>query len=286
MATTVSEMYDQLKYWIGTEVDALYLVNTAIRFVAKRLYTLGSELVIGIMEVPIFAEATITADDIAFVDGGATADTITQVAAGFVTAGFQAGMPITTDSDTNPGPFRIATVAAGTLTLDDDDAVTDESAGASITITSDDAYGYLPDDFWGLKIDNESWPYLSGQLWPLQPLPSTQTEQNYTSPGLPKWYKIRGNRIYVTPHTSSDYTIVADYFQKPTTIENTTDYLPYDDLFNDVIYEIVLNLFKKSGILVPELQAAFHAAIDAVAPKRGGNSPALAPRGIVYEDYQ
>ena len=282
MATTVAEMYDQLKYWIGEEVDALYLVNTAIRFIAKRLFVLDSELVIDIMEVPVFSAVTLTGDDIAFVDNGATADTITQVAAGFVTAGFQAGMPITTDSTTNPGPFRIATVAVGTLTLDDDDEVTDESAGSDIVITSDDAYGFLPDDFWGL------WgkPYLDGKTYPLIPLPGTDTELQFTGSGTPIYYKIRGNRIYVTPHTGTDYTIKADYFQKPETIENTTDYLPYDDLFNDVIYELVLNLFKKSGILVPELQAVFNAAIDVVAVKRGKKAPKPPTRGINYDHYK
>jgi hypothetical protein len=281
MATTVSEMYDQLKYWIGEEVDALYLVNTAIRFIAKRLYVLDSELVIGIMEVPVFTSVTITGSDIAFVDGGATADTITQTAAGFVTSGFQAGMPVT-GSVTNPGPFRLVTVAAGTLTLHDDDSVTSESSGSSITLTSEDAFGYLPADFWGL------WgqPYLDGKTVPLIPLPGVESEIQFTGPGVPYYYKIRGSRIYVSPHTGTDYTIKADYFQKPTTIENTTDYLPWDDLFNDIIYEIVTNLFKKSGILVPELQAIFNAAIDLIAVKRGKKAPRQLPRGIDYSNYK
>jgi hypothetical protein len=269
-------MYDQLKYWIGEEVDALYLVNTAIRFIAKRLYVLDSELVIGIMEVPIFDEVTLTALDIAFADNGATADTITQVAAGFVTAGFTAGMPITTTSTTNPGPFRIASVVAGTLTLHDDDEVTTEAAGTSTTITSDDAYGLLPADFWGL------WgkPYLDGKTEPLIPLPSTDYELQFTGAGTPVYYKIRGSKFYVTPHTGTDYTIVADYFQKPTEITNTTDYLPWDDLFNDVIYELVLNLFKKSGIMVPEMLAVFNSAIDVVAVRTGKKSPKYPARGI------
>ena len=281
MATTVSEMYEQLKYWIGEEPDALYLVNTAVRFVSKRLYTLGSELVTGVMEVPIFESDTVTGSDIAFANNGATADTITQTAAGFVTAGFQAGMPITTTSTTNPGPFRLVTVAAGTLTLHDDDVATTEALGTATTITSDDSYGYLPDDFWGL------WdkPYLDGKNYSLLPLPSTDVEVQYTSAGTPVYYKIRGNSIYVVPHTSTDYTIKADYFQKPTTLENTTDELPWNDLFNDVIYEIVINLFKKSGIMVPELQAILNSNIDLIANKRGRKTSNETPRGNVYEDY-
>ena len=281
MATTVSEMYDQLKYWIGEEVDALYLVNTAIRFISKRLYVLDSELVIAIMEVPVFASHTLTGVDIAFANNGATADTITQTAALFSSTGFQAGMPIL-GSTTNPGPFRIVTVAAGTLTLHDDDAVTTEALGSAVTLTSEDAFGYLPADFWGL------WgqPYIEGKSTTLIPLPGVEAEIQFAGTGVPYYYKIRGNRIYVAPHTSTDYTIIADYFQKPATIENTTDYLPWDDLFNDIIYEIVINLFKKSGIMVPELQAIFTGAIDLIAVKRGKKAPRQFPRGIDYSNYK
>lgn len=285
MATTVAEMYEQLKYWIGEEPDAIYLVNAAIRFIAKRLIILDSELVISDLSVSIFESDTVTGIDIAFVENSSTADTITQVAAGFVTAGFQVDMPITTDSTTNPGPFRLATVAAGTLTLHADDDVTNESAGSSITITSDDAYGFLPSDFWGLKISNEGWPYLSGKNWPLLPLPSTQEEQQYLSSGEPRFYEIKGNRLYVTPHTATDYTVVGNYYQKPTTIENTTDYLPWNDLFNDVIYELVINLFKKSGLRLDDVQAILAQGVDPFVSRRAGRAPAQVPRGIVYEDF-
>jgi hypothetical protein len=281
MSQTVAELYQDLKYWIGEEPDALSLINMAVRFIAKRLYVLKSELVIGMMEVPIFAASTLTGSDIAFVDGGATADTITQVAAGFVTAGFEAEMPITTTSTTNPGPFRLATVAAGTLTLHTDDAVTDESAGSSVTITSDDSYGFLPSDFWGLWDDR---PYLDTKYYSLLPLPNTDVDLQYKSAGVPRYYKVRGNKIYVTPHTSSDYTIKADYFQKPTTLENTTDYLPWDDLFNDVIAEMVKILFK-GGPIIGAMQGAFNDAIDTVAASRGKRSAIGMGRGITYEDY-
>jgi hypothetical protein len=288
MSTTVAELYDQLKHWIGEEPDALYLVNTAIRYIAKRLYILGSEMVIGVMEVPVFEADTITGSDIAFVDGGATADTITQVAAGFVAAGFQAGMPIYTDSTVNPGPFRIASVAAGTITLHDDDSVTDEAAGTAITITSDDSYGFLPDDFWGLWDEPYFLPPNAFQLledFNLSPVPSTTVEISYISPATPHYYKIRGNLIYLTPHVNRDIVVKADYFQKPTTLTSISDELPWNDIYNDVIYEICINLFKKSGVIIKEVQALMNTAIDLVAMKRGRKAPHRAPRGILYEDY-
>ena len=49
MSTTVSELNTELQYWIGEDVDSISLINTAIRFISKRLYVLNSELIIGMM---------------------------------------------------------------------------------------------------------------------------------------------------------------------------------------------------------------------------------------------
>jgi len=73
--------------------------------------------------------------DIAFVDGGAGADTITQVSAGFLKAGFKAGQVITVSGSTsNNGDETIVSVVAGTITLATG-RNTPESAGATVTIT-------------------------------------------------------------------------------------------------------------------------------------------------------
>ena len=73
------------------------------------------------------------ATDIAFVDGGAGADTITQIAAGFGL--FAAGDRITVSgSVSNNGNFTIVSVVAGTITLATG-TLTTEAAGASVTIT-------------------------------------------------------------------------------------------------------------------------------------------------------
>lgn len=71
--------------------------------------------------------------DIAFVDGGAGADTITQVAAGFGV--FSAGDSIVVSgSVSNDGTYTIVSVVAGTITLATG-TLTAESAGASVTIS-------------------------------------------------------------------------------------------------------------------------------------------------------
>ena len=81
--------------------------------------------------------ATITATTIAFVDSNP--DTITDSGNGFLTAGFEAGMKIVVTGageSGNNATFTIASVVAGTITLGGSDALTAESASASITIQS------------------------------------------------------------------------------------------------------------------------------------------------------
>lgn len=76
-----------------------------------------------------------SASTIAFVDGIASADTITDSVNGFVTAGFTAGGTITVEGTTNnDGTYTIDTVVAGTITLISADELTNESAGTNFTI--------------------------------------------------------------------------------------------------------------------------------------------------------
>lgn len=79
----------------------------------------------------------ITASTIAFNDNGASADTITDTGAGFVTAGFVDGDKITVSGSTsNDGDYTINTVVAGTITLIASDVLTTEELGASVTIVA------------------------------------------------------------------------------------------------------------------------------------------------------
>lgn len=71
----------------------------------------------------------------AFNDNGSDPDTITDSANGFITAGFAAGDQITiSGSNDNDGTYIVRGVAAGTLTLDPDDELSDETAGATVIV--------------------------------------------------------------------------------------------------------------------------------------------------------
>jgi hypothetical protein len=88
----------------------------------------------------IYAYATYTASTIAFVEGGASADTITDSANGFLTAGFVVGMVITiSDTASNNKTVTIAALTAGVITLLTTDDLTDEAEGSATLATP--AYG-------------------------------------------------------------------------------------------------------------------------------------------------
>jgi hypothetical protein len=77
------------------------------------------------------------ATTIAFAENTADADTITDSASGFLTAGFQSGDQITVaGSASNNGTYTIATVVAGTITLLARNDLTTEAAGATVTLTA------------------------------------------------------------------------------------------------------------------------------------------------------
>lgn len=81
--------------------------------------------------------STKTATTIGFVAGAPFPATITDSGSGFVAAGFVAGDIIqVTGSASNNGFYTIQNVAPGVITLDDNDVLTTEAAGASVTITA------------------------------------------------------------------------------------------------------------------------------------------------------
>lgn len=84
--------------------------------------------------------AEIEETTMAFVEGGASADTITDSGNGFLTAKFYAGQTIAVSGSTsNDGIYTIDTAIAGTLTLVSTDDLVAENAGANIKITANEA---------------------------------------------------------------------------------------------------------------------------------------------------
>jgi hypothetical protein len=92
------------------------------------------------------AKAILTASTIAFVEGGASKDTITDSGSGLVTAGFTQGMGLIAEGSplNSKRTFTIDTggVAAGALTLITANDVTAENAGVPITLIGFTKYVY------------------------------------------------------------------------------------------------------------------------------------------------
>ncbi len=280
--STVQSVYDLLQYRPDLQVgsdDLIHVVNAAIRSITRRLYVLNSDLITTQMSVDVFAEVSYEAS-MAFVDSDP--DTITDAASQFVDEGFEEDMPITTDHASNAGPFRIDTVAAGTLTLASTDSVT-AAIASSFTITSDDSYGFLPSDFWGLK--DKFQPYIDGQTTPLYPLPSQSVAIQYTGTGLPQYYKIQGTRIYVTPHTDADIVIIADYYQKPTAVTGETSTIPFNEMFDELIAEYTDMYFRgpKGGNQLAILDKLIKDGVDTIVVKYDRKGPIPCATQINWE---
>ncbi len=83
--------------------------------------------------------ANVTMNSISFHDNGANADTIEDSANQWIISGFKKGMVFeVSGSDYNDGTFTIAKITAGAITLLATDELTDESAGNSVTLITEE----------------------------------------------------------------------------------------------------------------------------------------------------
>lgn len=130
-------MPDIWKQWYNIYIKVKSTTGTALGM----YYTLDGE-------TP--AKNMISRTDIAFVDGGGSADTITTVAGDFVAAGFAAeDVLVVVDTDNNNKNMTIVSVVAKTITLDMN-IVTTETAGKAtlikaLTLTADTTKWYKID---------------------------------------------------------------------------------------------------------------------------------------------
>jgi hypothetical protein len=278
-SSSVADLIEEIQDRIPEDkIDNIFpVLNRAIRTINKRLFLCKSDLILGSLWAESETILDYTADTIAFV---VASRTITDSASQFVIEGFTAGMYITTDSTDNPGPFRIESVVAGTITLERDYSLTVGAAGSDVTITSMARCAALPDDFWGL-CDK---PNINGKLWLLEPLPGRLTELQYISAGEPKYFKIKGTDIYFYPPTSSNITIVGDYWKKNAVITQMEDFIPFSQLLDDAIQEyLVMALGGGAAMTSEQLNNFLNEAVDLVVNNRAQKTATEFPAGIQYE---
>lgn len=202
------------------------------------------------------SDAVYTNTTIAFVNSNP--DTITDTAAGFVTAGFVAGDIIRiTGSVSNNGTYTIATVVAGTITLIATDVLTVAAAGASVTITAvrtwtNDIVSTLRNQLYVgsytnrvvyvsqvgnyLNFSPPSVPRVVGQAATLQldspPVAFIPQEENmYMSAGMDEWYLIR----FTLSADLADETLTVDRL-KTATQQAANNQFSVFKMKNDVMF--------------------------------------------------
>lgn len=270
--STVQNLLDYMQFRVDVANTGLYpLINNACRQIARRLNILESAIVKKEMAITLYHAPEDYTASLVFVDGGSNADTITDAAAQFAIQGFIAGMYITTSDTNSPGPYRLTTVTAGTLTVPSGSLTA--AIAASVTITGLTGYSDLPADFGGLLSE----PYLVGYQYPLVPLPSVNEKLLFTSPGIPNWYEIKGNHFHVYPPPSSDYVIVADYQAVPVTLTAASDTMPFYGLFDDAICESIMRTYRSGEQIIGQDTRWWDQfcteQVDVIAARYGKSSP-------------
>ena len=287
--STLADVLDEFLDRVPEErlVDLFHGTNIAIRTISKRLYFHESDLIRGELSVPFFAEVDFSAapGSIQFTAGTSEAlPTIVNTHNDYP-ATFLPGMRITTNVGSNTGPFTITQMAAGLLTLSANDTVVGTPPGLpGVTISSDAAHGVLPSDFWGLL----SKPWVVGYRWPLLSLPNIETRLVYPGAGVPRYYEIAGSSLMLlVPRVATNLTVSGLYFQKPVSIEDMYDELPWNGLFDDALQEYIIQGLTSGNILSDQMYGAMKRmmtdAVDLVVQKRPKKGPIPMPRGTDYE---
>lgn len=285
--STVQSILDGAGYVIDDTADAkLYaLINLAIRAIAKRLYLMRSDMIVGDLSVAVYAADTVSADDISFTD--ADPDTIDSAAEDLSVFNAGSYLAVTGDSDNN-GTYQIASAVTATITLETVDELSDEVAGDDVVLTSIADYADLPADFWGLVADRESGRaaiYLSGDTRLLTASPGVSNEIQHTSAGRPLWFRVKNTKIHIYPPTSTDITLVGPYFQRPTAITATSDTMPFGEIFDDAIIQTLLKWY--SGPLdmgaMGALQTYLWLEVDKMIGARDRKGPQQFPDGVDWD---
>jgi len=276
--TTFQDIINETQFRTDPNADLIHLANRALRTIAKRLYVLGSKIIEQTFSIPFYASVDYTATTIAFV---ASPPGITDSASQFVVESFMANTYLESDQTANLGPFRITTVAAGTLTLATTDVVVGAIAGPSVTLTSVSEYMDLPTDFWGLTKEK---PWEVGKTYPLVSLPENSTRLQFTGAGSPIYYEVLGLKLYLTPAPATNTTIKGKYFAAPTLLVDGTSSMPYNGLFDDAVAELITMLYKNNSNpnIFNMVNSFITKNVDLIAAKWGNASPVPMPGGIEY----
>jgi len=97
--------------------------------------------------------------------------------------------------------------------------------------------------------------------------------------GEPLYFELKGNTLHIYPSYTEEVIIKGDYFAKPTKITSTSDTVPYNELFDDIIEEYIVKIVRagftgesnKSNPLL--LQEFMYQSVDEVLAARSKTMP-------------
>ena len=137
----------------------------------------------------------------------------------------------------------------------------------AVTIAAAGNSGDLPTDFWGLM----ERPYITGETWTLEPVPDQETKLRYTDDSIPIYYDVKGWTLYLYPGSTSGCTIGGDYWQRPTAVTSPTDTMPYHELFDDAISEVLIKVYQTGAASgdtseISLMENFINGAVDQIVP--------------------
>lgn len=193
-----------------------------------------------------FSTVTYTASTISFAD--ANPDTIDDSANGFVN--FKADMEVLVSGSTsNDGVYSIDTVAAGSLTLQDADALTVEAASAGITITAI-SYPFASDH--GRTLDMQDVTN-NNFLWEDIVRIYDMGDPELSSSGTLLSFAIQGNSYRFYPVPAGVYKVRERYYKVPATLTANAD-------ISDLPIEVENCLIQYAYLKVLEYMNKFESA--------------------------
>ena len=251
--STVAELISRISPRIGDYNDLYWAINHAVRTIAKRLFILQSDI--------IKTEFTLTFD---------IEESSQDIASSY--AGFWglAGKPWV-----NGKSKPLSPVNDNSTILEYKPWVHDKNQGALSYSTNDfidagqDFSDYTDGNYiYKLVVTNDdatiNWGYIGGNDgettaniyqdreyetagW-LGTDPSAKTPSSYEIQtqvvGEPKYFELKNTTLHIYPCYYEEVIVYGDCFIKPTELSATTETIPFDELFDDVIEEYVVKIVR------------------------------------------
>ena len=253
--STVQNIIDNIEPRIGDYKDLYWAINHAIRTIAKRLFILESDLIKTSFELTYAIEDACKdlSDDYSDFWG-------------FADRPYQNGKSY----HLQPVPDRATILGYKPEVYDDNQGSLSYSSNDFVDAGQDfsdwDGGNYV----YKLVVTNSdgtiSWGYIGGYAsgdvtkaniyedrdydtagW-LGTDPSGKTPSSYEvqsqAIGTPKYFELKGTVLHIYPCDDEELIIYGDYFAKPTKLDDTTDSMPYNELFDDIIEEYIVKIVR------------------------------------------